>query len=103
MNWYKISQSVKKPYRLWLDEGNGAKLLRGYDKFYVEAVNENQAKAMFLYNNPKLKAIFEEKRRAGTPIDIVVDEALFQKQQEALKQSKKEKEEQIEMRWDLKY
>jgi hypothetical protein len=110
MNWYKLSQmNEKKPYKALLLEGGILREIRTLENVSVYAVNEKQAFVAFCKDFSWFEGYARDKRREGKRlgnddgVKIVLDRKAIQEDREEIERAKKINEQQLEMRWDLKY
>jgi hypothetical protein len=99
MNWYKQSQSAKKPYKIYR-AGNGEEREEVVLKD-IYALSSEQARAIALQRSPALREYLEHCRRSNRGCDVVARlnvEKLTEIQEFQARKSK-EREETIQEAW----
>lgn len=99
MNWYKMANADKKPYRIY-KVGNG-KEIEVVSLKYIYAISSEQARLMALQRDIGLNEFLAYCRRSNSGCDVVarLDVEKWREIQEFQDRKKKQKEEEIQEAW----
>lgn len=111
MNWYKLSQTnVMKPYKAIVIEGGIIRPIKTLEDKIIYAMNEGHAFKEFCKEYSWFEGYARDKKRYGKKIGnfddgvkMVVDKKKMEEDKYNLEKSKEKDQQQMEMRWDLKY